>query len=148
MEQAGETYRADARKQPSERIMAHVILGTGVDLCEVARIRQSIARFGDRFLHRCFTPSEIAYCRSKANSEERFAARFAAKEAAMKALGTGLSRGLSWQHFEVGHAPGGRPTMNFSGRAAEIASRMNVARVDLSLTHTAEHGMAFVILES
>lgn len=124
-----------------------MILGTGVDLCDVERIRDAIARFGERFLKRCFTPSEISYCQSKANTAERLAARFAAKEAAMKALGTGLSRGLSWQHFEVGHAPGGRPTMNFSGRAAEIAARMNVAQVHLSLTHTAVHGMAFVILE-
>ena len=125
-----------------------MIVGTGIDLCEVARIRASIARFGDRFLRRCFTPSEIAYCQSKANSEERFAARFAAKEAAMKALGTGFSGGVSWQHFNIGHARGGRPTLALSGRAAEIATAIGVARIHLSLTHTAEHGMAFVIFEN
>jgi len=104
-------------------------------------------RFGERFLKRCFTSREIAYCQSKANAAERFAARFAAKEAAMKALGTGLSRGLSWQHLEVDHAPGGRPVLKLSGRAAEIARALGVERSHLSITHTAEQAMAFVILE-
>ncbi len=67
-----------------------MIIGTGIDIAEVPRIRQSIARFGDRFLRRIYTAGEIRYCDSKANRVERYAARFAAKEAAMKALGTGL----------------------------------------------------------
>ncbi|GAC1644637.1 MAG: holo-[acyl-carrier-protein] synthase [Acidobacteriaceae bacterium] len=125
-----------------------MIVGTGIDLCEVPRILASIERFGDRFLRRCFTPSEIAYCQSKANSAERFAARFAAKEAAMKALGTGFSGGVSWQHFNVAHAPGGRPILILTGRAAEIAAKVGVSRIHLSLTHTAEQGMAFVVFES
>jgi len=124
-----------------------VILGTGVDLCEVPRIRNAMERFGERFLKRCFTAREIAYCQSKANVAERFAARFAAKEAAMKALGTGLSRGVSWQHLEVSHAPGGRPLLKLSGRAADIAQGLGVERSHLSLTHTAEQAVAFVILE-
>lgn len=125
-----------------------MIVGTGTDICEVHRIRKSIERFGDRFLARCFTPSEIAYCRSKANSAERFAARFAAKEAAMKAIGTGLSRGVSWRHMEVVHAPGGRPLLLYTGRAAEIATQMGATHINLSLTHTQEHALAFVVLES
>ena len=92
-----------------------MIIGTGVDICEVPRIAESIARFGDRFLHRVFTEREIRYCRSKKNSVERFAARFAAKEAAMKALGTGASRGVTWKSIEVGHAPGGRPILHLAG---------------------------------
>src|SRR5207244_3144103 len=85
-----------------------VILGIGTDMTEIDRIRDSIARFGDRFLHRIFTPGEIAYCLRKKASEESFAARFAAKEAAAKALGTGISRGISWQEIEVRRQPGER----------------------------------------
>ncbi len=73
-----------------------MIVGMGVDIIEVPRVRASIERFGNRFLRRLFTEAEIRYCEPKANKHERFAARFAAKEAALKALGTGLSRGISW----------------------------------------------------
>jgi holo-[acyl-carrier protein] synthase len=124
-----------------------VIIGTGVDICEVPRIAQSIARFGDRFLQRVFTPEEIRYCQMKKNSTERFAARFAAKEAAMKALGTGASRGVTWTTIEVAHAPGGRPILRFSEKTAEIAERLGVKRISLSLTHTESVALAMVILE-
>jgi holo-[acyl-carrier protein] synthase len=127
--------------------MATMIVGIGTDICEVERIRQAITRFGDRFLRRCFTPHEIAYCQSKANSVERFAGRFAAKEAAMKALGTGLSRGVSWQDFNVGRMPGGRPVLELSGRAAQIAAGLGAIRTHLSITHVPEQAVAFVILE-
>lgn len=125
-----------------------MIVGTGIDICEVHRIREAIERFGERFLQRCFTGAEISYCRSKANSVERFAARFAAKEAAMKALGTGLSSGVAWQQFEVGREPAGRPTLLLSGRAAERATCLGTSRIHLSITHTQQQAMAFVVLES
>lgn len=124
-----------------------MILGTGVDICEVARIGASLARFGDRFVERVFTREEIRYCRSKKNSVERFAARFAAKEAAMKALGTGASRGVTWTSIEVGHAPGGRPVLRLHGAAAEIAEQTGVRRMSLSVTHTESQAMAIVIFE-
>lgn len=124
-----------------------MILGTGVDICEVARIGASLARFGDRFVERVFTREEIRYCRSKKNSVERFAARFAAKEAAMKALGTGASRGVTWTSIEVGHAPGGRPVLRLHGAAAEIAEQTGVRRMSLSVTHTESQAMAMVIFE-
>ena len=124
-----------------------MIIGTGVDICEVPRIAESIARFGNRFLQRVFTIQEIRYCQSKKNSAERFAARFAAKEAAMKALGTGFSRGVSWTGIEVGHAPGGRPIMLFSGKTAEIANGLGVKRISLSVTHTQTMALAMVIFE-
>jgi holo-[acyl-carrier protein] synthase len=124
-----------------------MILGTGIDICEVPRIAQSIARFGDRFLQRVFTPEEIRYCQSKKNSAERFAARFAAKEAAMKALGTGQRQGVIWKDIEVAHAPGGRPVLRLSGVAAEIARKLGVNRTSLSLTHTESTAMAMVIFE-
>jgi holo-[acyl-carrier protein] synthase len=125
-----------------------MIVGTGIDIAEVPRIRQSIERFGDRFLQRIYTPGEIRYCESKANRAERYAARFAAKEAAMKALGTGWNHGVRWRDCEVVRQPGGRPTISFHGKAAEFAAKLGVKNAALSLTHTAEQAMAQVILEN
>jgi holo-[acyl-carrier protein] synthase len=125
-----------------------MIVGLGTDLAETARIEQSIARYGQRFLERIYTPAEIAYCRRKKSSGESFAARFAAKEAAAKALGTGISHGVSWQEFEVRRAPSGKPSLHLSGRAAELAAALGVNRTSLSLTHTGKLAMAVVILEA
>lgn len=125
-----------------------MIVGTGVDLCEVPRIRQAIERHGARFTGRVFTDTESAYAESKANRYERYAARFAAKEAAMKALGTGWRGGIAWRDFEVTNHASGRPTLRFHGKAAEIAQKHGVRNISLSLTHTAEQAMAMVILEN
>ena len=124
-----------------------MIVGTGIDLAEVARIRSSIERFGAKFTDRIFTPGEVAYVERKANKFERYAARFAAKEAGMKAIGTGWKRGVRWKDFEVANLPSGKPTLRLHGVAAEFAARLNVRNVSLSITHTAELGMAHVILE-
>lgn len=124
-----------------------MILGTGVDLAEVSRIRDAISRYGDRFTERIYTPDEIAYVERKVNRFERYAARFAAKEAGMKALGTGWRRGVRWQDFEVANLPSGRPTLKLHGTAARIAAQLGVKTISLSLTHTSELGMAHVILE-
>ena len=124
-----------------------MIVGTGVDLCEVGRIREAIGRHGERFKQRIFTEREIAYSERKANPYERYAARFAAKEAGMKALGTGWRGGIAWRDFEVTNLPTGRPTLAFHGRAGEIAKKLGVRNVALSLTHTGDQAMAMVILE-
>jgi holo-[acyl-carrier protein] synthase len=126
----------------------NVIVGSGVDLCEVPRIENAIARHGQRFIERIFTEREIAYAESKANRYERYAARFAAKEAGMKALGTGWRGGIRWRDFEVANLSSGRPTLRFYGKAAEIAEKLGVRGVALSLTHTAAQALAMVILES
>jgi holo-[acyl-carrier protein] synthase len=125
-----------------------MIVGTGIDIAEVERIAQTIARFGDRFKERVFTADEIRYCESKANKAERYAARFAAKEAGMKAIGTGWSRGVRWQDIEVQRMPGGRPTVVFHGKAGEFFVKLGGVRAHLSITHTKESAMAYVILES
>ena len=124
-----------------------MIVGSGIDLIEIGRIRQSVDRFGARFLDRIYTAAEQAYCLRKRNAAESLAARFAAKEAGAKALGTGISYGVNWLEIEVVREPGGRPALRFHGRAAQIASRMGVAHSALSLTHTAEMAMASVVLE-
>jgi len=124
-----------------------MLVGTGIDLAEIPRIRNSIARFGNRFLDRIFTPGEKAYCLRKKNAAESFAARFAAKEAAAKALGTGISYGVNWLEIEVTREPSGRPGLAFHGRAAQIAERLGVTNAALSLTHTNLLAMASVALE-
>jgi holo-[acyl-carrier protein] synthase len=125
-----------------------MIVGTGVDIAEVPRIKAAMDRFGDRFLRRVFTPAEARYCLGKANAAERLAARFAAKEAGMKAIGTGLRHGITRHDVEVVRLPGQRPTIKFSGKAAEFATRLGCKRTHLSLSHTAEQAIAYVILES
>ncbi|MGO9336921.1 MAG: holo-ACP synthase [Terracidiphilus sp.] len=125
-----------------------MIVGSGIDLAEVGRIRQSIDRYGSRFLDRIFTAAEQAYCQRKRNSAESFAARFAAKEAGAKALGTGISQGVSWLEIEVVRERGGRPTLRLYGRAAQFAQRLGVAHIALSITHTTDVAMASVVLEN
>jgi holo-[acyl-carrier protein] synthase len=125
-----------------------MIVGTGIDIAEVPRIRQSIERFGQRFLQRIYTAGEMRYCDAKANRVERYAARFAAKEAAMKALGTGWNHGVRWRDCEVIRLPGGRPSMTFHGKAAEFAAKLGVKNTALSISHTEQQAIAQVILES
>ncbi|WP_158751137.1 holo-ACP synthase [Acidobacterium sp. S8] len=125
-----------------------MLVGTGIDIVEIDRIAQSIARYGERFLGKIFTPVEIAYCQRKKNAAESFAARFAAKEAGAKALGTGIQHGVTWKEIEVRRLPGHRPTLHLSGRAMEFAERLGVKHVSLSITHTATLAMASVQLEN
>ncbi len=124
-----------------------MILGSGIDLTEIERVRKAVDRFGARFLDRVYTESEQTYCMRKRNSAESLAARFAAKEAGAKALGTGISHGVSWLEIEVVREPGGRPNLCFHGRAAQIAAQLGVTRAALSLTHTGSLAMASVVLE-
>lgn len=125
-----------------------MIVGIGIDLAEVDRIREAIERHGTRFVERIYTAREIAYAERKSNRYERYAARFAAKEAAMKAIGTGWKRGVRWRDFEVTNLPTGRPTLELHGVAAKIAESLGVRNIALSITHTAQQGMAIVVLES
>jgi holo-[acyl-carrier protein] synthase len=124
-----------------------MIEGVGTDLVEIARMEHAARRHGDRFLQRVFTPSELEYCRSQKHAFQSFAARFAAKEAFLKALGTGLRDGISWQDMDIIRDGAGRPELILTGRALELATARGVTRVFVSLSHTAAHGMAVVILE-
>jgi holo-[acyl-carrier protein] synthase len=124
-----------------------MLIGTGIDLVEIERIQRSVDRYGKRFLDRVYTAAEQAYCLGKRKSSESLAARFAAKEAGAKALGTGIRYGVSWLEIEVVREPGGRPTIRFHGRAAQIALRLGVVRASLSITHTTQLAMASVALE-
>jgi holo-[acyl-carrier protein] synthase len=124
-----------------------MITGIGIDLVEVARIRDLLAAHGGRFKARAFTAAEIAYCDSNADAAIHYAARFAAKEAAAKALGTGLwsAAGINWTDIEVLRAADGRPSLQFHHNAATLTAGL---RAYLSMTHTKEQAMAQVILET
>ena len=126
-----------------------MIVGVGVDLAEVDRIRDALERpgTGERFRARVFTAGEQAYCERRRRKYESYAARFAAKEAGVKAIGTGWNHGVRWRDIEVARKPGGRPTLLLHGKAAEFAAKLGATNVALSLTHTAEQAFAQVILE-
>lgn len=124
-----------------------MIVGIGVDIVEVARIRRAVERYGDRFTGRVFTDHEVLYCRSCSHPEERLAARFAAKEAALKALGVGWSQGVQFVDVEVTNNELGAPTVAFSGKALELSRELGVERIHVSLTHHRHFAIAQVLLE-
>jgi holo-[acyl-carrier protein] synthase len=124
-----------------------MIVGSGIDLVEIGRIQQSMDRYGSRFLDRVYTGAEQAYCLRKRKAAESFAARFAAKEAGAKALGTGIRNGVNWLEIEVVREAGGRPAIQFHGRAAQVAARLGVTHAALSITHSTALAMASVVLE-
>lgn len=120
------------------------IFGIGTDICDIGRIARIIDEQGDRFLKKVFTEKEIAYCQSKHSSQECFAARFAAKEAFLKALGTGLRDGLNWKDMEVINDTSGKPELKTYRKCAE---RVKEKKVFLSLSHTTNMALAFIIIE-
>jgi holo-[acyl-carrier protein] synthase len=125
-----------------------MILGTGIDIVETARIREALERHGDRFCRRLYSPGEITYCEKSKNKAERYAARFAAKEAAFKALGTGWREGVRWRDVEVVHQPSGKPELVLTGRAAELAKQLGVGRTAVSISHADHYVVAQVVFES
>lgn len=121
------------------------IVGTGIDIVETARVRESVEKFGDRFLQRCFLPSEIEYCRSMKFPELHFAARFAAKEAISKAFGTGIGQQLGWKDMEIGKRASGAPFVVLHGKGADLAQAQGVTEVLVSLSHSKDYGAATAI---
>jgi holo-[acyl-carrier protein] synthase len=124
-----------------------VIVGLGIDITEVSRMREAIERRGRGLVKRVFTPAEITYCESHRDPFERFAARFAAKEAGMKALGTGWRLGVRWVDLEVVRLPSGKPTLALHGKAHEFAAKLGVINISLTITHTGNSALAQVIFE-
>jgi len=124
------------------------VIGIGVDLVECVRIRRSIDRFGDRFLHRVFTDGEIEYSMSMKFSERHLAARFAGKEAVAKAFGTGIGKAMGWRNIDIRKKESGEPYLVFSGPAQELAAKRGVTSALITLSHTEQHAMASVVLES
>jgi holo-[acyl-carrier protein] synthase len=125
-----------------------VILGVGIDIIEVARIRSSYERFGERFVNRILLPNEIAYCLSHKVPAPFLAARFAAKEAISKAFGTGIGAQLGWQDMEVGRKESGEPFVILHEGGKKLLEERKARVVLISLSHTQEHAAAVAILES
>jgi holo-[acyl-carrier protein] synthase len=124
------------------------MLTTGVDLIEIARVERMLERYGERFLERVFTPAEILYCRGRS---AELAARFAAKEAVSKALGVGVRMiahdGIHWRDVEVIGDLRGKPLVHLYGRAAGRAGELGLTEWAISLSHTREHAIAFVVAQ-
>jgi len=118
------------------------MLSVGVDLIEVRRIEEVVARYGTRFLERVFTPGEQAYCQGRS---EALAARWAAKEAVAKALGTGMGD-VRWREIEIVCDGRGKPHVRLHGAAYALAERMGIQEIAVSLSHTREHAVAFVVV--
>jgi holo-[acyl-carrier protein] synthase len=129
-----------------------MILGIGSDLCDIRRIEKTLARHGDRFIQRIFTPIERNRAERKANRTATYAKRFAAKEACAKALGTGMNRGVFWRDMGVVNQRSGQPTMILTGGAAERLAALTPAGHEavIHLTITDEHpyAQAFVVIEA
>ena len=112
-----------------------MVVGVGIDVIQNDRIRESLTRFGPRFLNRIYTETEIAYCSNCADPAIHYAARFAAKEAGFKALGTGWAAGVKWKDVEVQKLSSGKPELHLYGEALERATSMGATRFHVSLTH-------------
>ena len=124
-----------------------MIVATGVDLVELSRVEELLSAQRDRFLARVYTAAEIDYCDRQARPTESFAARFAAKEAVMKCLGTGWADGVAFTDVEVVRVEGGAVGIRVTGRSAEVAAELGIARFHLSLSHTDQHAIAFAVAE-
>lgn len=129
-----------------------MIIGIGSDIIDIRRIEKSIARFGDRFIDRIFTPAERARAERRANRAATYAKRFAAKEACSKALGTGIRHGVFWRDMGVVNLDSGRPTMQLTGPAAERLAALlppgHVADIQLTITDDFPLAQAFVIIQA
>ena len=124
-----------------------MILGTGVDIIEVARIQASYERFGERFLQRILRPDEISYCITHKNPAPFLAARFAAKEAISKAFGTGIGVELGWQDMEVRKKESGEPYVLLHEKGATLFRERGAQHIHLTISHTVQYAVAMAILE-
>lgn len=129
-----------------------MIVGLGSDLIDIRRIDKSIERYGDRFIQRIFTPVEQAKSDRRRQRAASYAKRFAAKEACAKALGTGMAQGVFWRDMGVVNLPGGKPTMQLSGGAAERLAALlpagHAGRIHLTITDDFPLAQAFVVIEA
>ncbi|MFC1588255.1 holo-ACP synthase [Planctomycetota bacterium] len=124
-----------------------MIVGIGTDILEIERMRDLLARHGDHFLERIFCEGEREYCQGTADPAVHYAARFAAKEAVLKVLGTGWGQGIRWRDIEVARNDNGDPSILLHGKAAGIATGMNIDYMHLSLSHGKKQAIATAVGE-
>jgi len=125
-----------------------MILGTGIDIIEVARIASSYEKFGERFVNRILLPDEIKYSLDHRKPAPFLAVRFAAKEAISKAFGTGIGAQLGWQDMEIRRKESGEPFVVLHGKGAELFATRGAQRLHITLSHTENYATAMAILES
>lgn len=124
-----------------------MIYGIGTDIVQISRIDTVVKRWGDRFLKRVFTESEIEYCLHKARPAARFALRFAAKEAFVKALGAGFRNGLSFRQIEVTKDSDGQPHLGLYATSKAMCENLGINSTFVSLSDDGQYALATVILE-
>ena len=124
-----------------------MVIGTGIDIVNIERIKRLMNRWGNRFLHRVFTENEILSCQNRAHSSECYAIRFAAKEAFLKAIGWGLRNGIQWTDIEVGNDALGKPSLSFHRKAKEVSESLRIRKSLLTLSHDRPYAVAHVLLE-
>ena len=122
------------------------LIGIGIDVVEVSRIKSSLDEFGERFLAKLFTDSEQEYCQKQKRPELHFAARFAAKEAIAKAFGTGIGKEVGWLDMEILRKPSGEPEVKLTGSAKDSAEAKGVSQVMVSLTHAKHYAAANAVI--
>ena len=123
-----------------------MIIGMGIDLVKISRIQEMLKRWGDRFLNRVFTPSEIISAQNKINQQISLSGLFAVKEAVLKALGIGFQMGVSFQEIETSHNALGKPIVLLSGKVQQIAHSQKVSELFVSISHDGDYAIAQVIL--
>ena len=121
------------------------IIGIGTDITECLRIARMIERYGELFINRVYTPTEITYCQSRAQATQHFTGRWAAKEAILKALGTGWRRGIAWRDIEIRNQPSGRPEVAVRGGAKEVVEQLGITKLLVSISHCRTHATAYAL---
>ena len=124
-----------------------MIFGTGIDIIEVDRIKNSIQKYPDRFKKKIFTQKEIDYCHSQANPAKHFAARFAVKEAVSKCLGTGITGLLGFKDMEVINEETGKPVLKMIGKGEKLFQKLKLKTIHISISHDRTHAIAHAIAE-
>ena len=124
-----------------------MIVGTGIDIVEIDRIKRSIIKYSDRFINKVFTQKEIDYCHSQADPAKHFAARFSVKEAVLKCFGTGMTGGILWKDVEVDNKKSGQPTLNLYGKGKDLFNQLKIKHIHISITHDKNYAVAHAIAE-
>ena len=124
-----------------------MIVGTGIDIVEIGRLKHSIIKYSDRFKNKVFTQKEIDYCHSQADPAKHFAARFSVKEAVLKCFGTGMTGGILWKDVEVENKKSGQPTLNLYGKGKELFNQLKIKHIHISITHDKSYAVAHAIAE-
>ncbi len=124
-----------------------MIIGSGVDIVEVARIKKAVKKWGEGFIEKVFTKNELAYSHNKRYAYQHLAARFATKEAVLKAFGGGWLRTLPWKDVEVINDGSGKPNIKLHGEAKVLKKKKKISHIVISISHTKNYAVASAILE-